>query len=199
MIVVPDLPTIPAATPQVRKVPTMPTRAERNIQKDMKDVDMAMIIGSRTAPATSDGAAARRKPDIAEVYSPPRVTASAAKYNLQPGWSLDLTTVDKNGVPWDFSKGSRRRDGRDRLEATRPKVLIGSPMCKAFSALHALSAGKRDPNVVRRQLVEAEVHSRFCCELYELQIRRGDYFVHEHPAGATSWRCECVRRILAIP
>ncbi len=47
--------------------------------------------------------------------------------------------------------------------------------------------------------MEAEVHLRFCCELYELQSRRGDYFVHEHPAGATSWKCECVRRIMAIP
>eukprot|EP00972_Heterocapsa_arctica_P012085 1773168-Heterocapsa_arctica.AAC.1 len=58
---------------------------------------------------------------------------------------------------------------------------------------------KRDPEVVRRQLVEAEVHLICCCELYELQIRRGDYFVHEHPATATSWKCECVRRLMAIP
>eukprot|EP00972_Heterocapsa_arctica_P085543 12608343-Heterocapsa_arctica.AAC.1 len=62
-------------------------------------------------------------------------------------------------------------------------------MCTAFSALQALSATRRDPEVVRRQVVEAEIHLRFCCELYELQIRCGDYFVHEHPAGATSWRC----------
>eukprot|EP00972_Heterocapsa_arctica_P008425 1230708-Heterocapsa_arctica.AAC.1 len=60
-------------------------------------------------------------------------------------------------------------------------------MCTAFSALQALSARRRDPEV-RRQLVEAEVHLRFCRELYELLIRRVDYFVHEHPASATSWR-----------
>eukprot|EP00972_Heterocapsa_arctica_P028162 4143011-Heterocapsa_arctica.AAC.1 len=72
-------------------------------------------------------------------------------------------------------------------------------MCTAFSALQALSAAKRDPEVVRRQRVEAEVHQRFCCELYELQIKQGDYFVHEHPAGATSWKCECIRRLMAIP
>ena len=38
------------------------------------------------------------RPDIAEVYSPPRVTASAAEHGLLPGWSLDLTFVDANGV-----------------------------------------------------------------------------------------------------
>eukprot|EP00972_Heterocapsa_arctica_P078908 11636195-Heterocapsa_arctica.AAC.1 len=62
-------------------------------------------------------------------------------------------------------------------------------MCTAFSALQALSARRKDPEVVRRQLVEAEVHLRFCCKLYELQIGRGASFFHAHPAGATSWKC----------
>eukprot|EP00972_Heterocapsa_arctica_P060249 8885830-Heterocapsa_arctica.AAC.1 len=31
------------------------------------------------------GAATRRRPDIAEIYSPPRITAVAAKHGLQPG------------------------------------------------------------------------------------------------------------------
>jgi hypothetical protein len=146
-----------------------------------------------------EGAAARWRPDVAEVYSPPRVTKVAAEFGLVPGWSLDLTTVDRHGVAWDFTRASRRKDARDLLEATRPRVLIGSPMCTAFSALLALSASKRDPEVVRRLRVEAEVHLRFSCELYELQIRRGDYFVHEHPAGATSWKCECIRRMMSIP
>ena len=82
---------------------------------------------------------------------------------------------------------------------TKPRFLIGTPMCKAFSSLQALNQGKRDPEVVRREMVEAEMHLRFSCELYELQLKRGDYFVHEHPASATSWRCECMRRIMAIP
>ncbi len=112
---------------------------------------------------------------------------------------MDLTTVDKHGVYWDFSKSSRREEARDLLELTRPRVLIGSSMCKAFSALQALNVDKRDPEVARRQLVDAEVHLRFCCELYELQIKRGDYFVDERPVSATSWKCECGRRIMAIP
>ena len=31
---------------------------------------------------------------VAEVYSPPRVVESAARYGLSPGWSLDLTQND---------------------------------------------------------------------------------------------------------
>eukprot|EP00972_Heterocapsa_arctica_P107702 15863501-Heterocapsa_arctica.AAC.1 len=64
----------------------MPTRAERAAQKD---VDMAVITLCRAARTAEKykgnigdgGAAARQKPDVAEVYSPPRVTAVAAKYN----------------------------------------------------------------------------------------------------------------------
>ena len=37
--------------------------------------------------------------DIAEVYSPPRVTAEAAKYSVKPGEAFDLT------CGWDFNKG----------------------------------------------------------------------------------------------
>ena len=147
-----------------------------------------------------DGAATSgRRPDISEIYSPPRLTAVASRHGLQPGWSLDLTTRDQRGEAWDFSKTSRRQDARELLERSRPGVLIGSPMCTAFSALQALSAHRRTPEENRRLLVEAEVHLRFCCELYERQLKRGAFFVHEHPATATSWRCECVRRLMAIP
>ena len=167
----------------------------RAVPRSRKD-DQKQRAGERAcvpAPRTA------LRPDIAEVYSPPRVTASAAKYGLTAGWSLDLTVVDANGVAWDFTKVSRRDDARNLVIRTKPKVLIGSPMCKAFSALQALNQNKRDPEVVRRELVVAEMHLRFSCELYELQLKRGDYFVHEHPAGATSWRCDCMRRLMAIP
>ena len=44
---------------------------------------------------------------VSEIYSPPRVTAAAARLKqlgIDPGAALDLTTVDELGRPWDFSK-----------------------------------------------------------------------------------------------
>ncbi len=105
-----------------------------------------------------------RPNDISEIYSPPLVTKLAEKHGLTPGWSLDLTVPDERGIMWDFTKAARREDARRLVQSTRPKVLIGSPMCKAFSALQALNRSKRDPEVVRRELVIAEMHLRFCCE-----------------------------------
>ena len=36
----------------------------------------------------------------------------------------------------------------------------------------------------------------FCCELYKLQAEAGRYFLHEHPAQATSWQLAEVRELL---
>ena len=35
--------------------------------------------------------------DVAEIYSPPRVTKRAEQWGLKGGWSLDLTTKDSDG------------------------------------------------------------------------------------------------------
>ena len=36
--------------------------------------------------------------DISEIYSPPRIVALAEQYRLRPGFSLDLTTHDAEGI-----------------------------------------------------------------------------------------------------
>ena len=55
---------------------------------------------------------------ITEIYSPPRVTACAKSlpgFGIVPGLALDVTTVDENGVAWDFDIPSRRDEARRRI------------------------------------------------------------------------------------
>jgi hypothetical protein len=40
---------------------------------------------------------------VAEVFSPPRVVKMPHELGLKGGWSLDITTCDEQGIPWDFS------------------------------------------------------------------------------------------------
>ena len=53
-------------------------------------------------------------PDVAEIYSPPRIVQEAGLRSyggrkLKPGWSLDLTVDDPDtGRPWDLSDGKVR-------------------------------------------------------------------------------------------
>ena len=37
--------------------------------------------------------------DVVETYSPPRMAAMAAKLGYVPGFSMDLTTMDEDGMP----------------------------------------------------------------------------------------------------
>ena len=138
---------------------------------------------------------------VSEIYSPPRVTAAAKllpELRCVPGFALDLTVQNEQGLPWDFDLLENRQRARAMVEAEKPMLLIGSPMCTAFSAWQHLNKHRRDPTVITKEYTRAMIHIRFCMELYALQAAAGRYFVHEHPAQATSWAEEEVRRIANV-
>ena len=85
-----------------------------------------------------------------------------------------------------------RARARKYVEENKPKLLIGSPMCTMFSTLRNLSKWNEEK---QRKWVEARVHIQFVCELYEEQIKGGRWFLHEHPAGASSWHLEEIKKI----
>ena len=76
---------------------------------------------------------------VSEIYSRPRITQELkirrSKFrNLAPGLAFDLTVKDPDdGQPWDFSLKSKRDKARRILQESKPILLIGSPMCTAFS------------------------------------------------------------------
>ena len=43
------------------------------------------------------------------------------------------------------------------------------------------------------------VHIAFCAELYRKQLDAGRRFLHEHPAGATSWQTGIVQDLMKEP
>ena len=107
---------------------------------------------------------ARQGVDVAELFSPPRVTEMARKYGLKPGEAFDLTTG------WDFNQAQDRDRARDILTSTKPKLLIGSPECTMFSGLQNMKAWS---TVKQRKLDTARQHLRFVCGLYKEQMERG--------------------------
>ena len=69
---------------------------------------------------------------IAEVYSPPRVTAEGKAMGVKCGFAFDVTVPDKDGYVWDFTKRSCRRRAWMRLKEECAYMLVGSPPCTAF-------------------------------------------------------------------
>jgi hypothetical protein len=157
-------------------------------------------MGSSGRLRRKDGRTAIKK-IVSEIYSPPRVTkilSGMLGHALAPGLALDLTCTDPyGGLPWDFDTADKRERARKLFREQRPVVLIGSPMCTAWSTWQRLNKHKRDPEVVAREMVKSRVHLVFTMELYREQLEEGRLFIHEHPLHAASWMEECVQELLA--
>jgi hypothetical protein len=135
---------------------------------------------------------------VAEMFSPPRVTAAAERIKhlqILPGFALDLRTCDEHGTPWNFDSAERRQAARQKLQAEKPMFLVGTPMCRRFCGWQRINDPKRDPEVVKREHTQALVHLGFMCEMYKAQEDAGRYFLHEHPESASSWREECIKDV----
>ena len=85
--------------------------------------------------------------DVAELYSPPRVTEEAKKFGLSAGAAFDLTTG------WDFRLERDRNLAKEYVRTHKPKLVIGSPMCTMFSVLQRLSPWTEEK---QRRWCEAE-------------------------------------------
>ena len=73
---------------------------------------------------------------VSEIYSPPRVTAATKllpELRIIPGFALDLTTADTDGQLWDFDSKVMRERALQKVRDEKLSLLIGSPMCTAFS------------------------------------------------------------------
>jgi hypothetical protein len=140
---------------------------------------------------------------VAELYSPPRVTAALPRPSA-PGWSglvagstFDLR-ADEAGIAWDFTKPHDRKRAWERLRTEEPFLVVGSPPCTMFSRLQLnLNANKMGKIEWERRRREAELLLVFAAAVYALQVRSGRHFLHEHPAGASSWRHPAIAKLYA--
>lgn len=132
---------------------------------------------------------------VAKVYGPPRVVETANKICLRGGLGLDLTTHDEYGPSWGFN-GTRtgNRAVRNVLE-DKPLVLIRGPMCTEYSAMNRINHSMMSKEDVEQRMAYAREHLECCMKLYEIQRRSGRYFLHGHPARASSWEDALIRRL----
>ena len=179
----------------------LPTNSE--IDSDMKgenDVPMGEVVGMLMKISEGGTHAGRMKQearkmnealqvDMAEVFSPPRVTAEGKNWGFRIGEAMDLLTG------WDFNKLSDRKRAQAYIEKYRPRLIIGSPSCTAFSQLQNLNP---DSVEKQRKWREGCRHLKFVVELYKQQMEAGRWFLHEHPAGATSWGTGEIRKLMEM-
>ena len=124
------------------------------------------------------------KYDICELFSQPRVSATATKRGLRGGWSLDLLHTDPvTGSTWDLSDKMVQDRVWKLVRRDKPLVIGLSPECTLFSALQNL----RKTEIPRDDLKRAMDCVRFCVEIANYQRSKHRYFYFEHPLTASSW------------
>ena len=79
------------------------------------------------------------------------------------GFAFDIMVLDPDdGQPWDLSVKAKRDKARAMIREQRPFMLIGSPMCTAFSTWQRLNAARsKDPDAMRRAKEGAILHFNF--------------------------------------
>ena len=85
------------------------------------------------------------------------------------------------------------------VKSKKPLLLIGSPMCTAFSTWQWIGDRIRCPMIVAVEKWRAVEHFGFCIELYREQMRHGRCFVHGHPVCASSRQDEEMRKLIDEP
>ena len=118
-------------------------------KSDQQGDDDDPTNASATARSSSDGMALHlsrmrhqvilARVDMMEAYSPPRVAPVAEAMGMTSGGSLDLTTTNDQGVPWDFSKIDRRETAWDLLGKKKPLVRIVSVTCTFWSSMNNIN------------------------------------------------------------
>ena len=105
------------------------------------------------------------------------MTKEAAKHGLIAGWSLDLL------AGWNLSLAKTRKHARAFLEESKPKLLVGPPMCTFSSNLMAWNWKKMKPGMAKRCWRGAVLHLNFAVELYRAQMEAGRLFLHATAVG----------------
>ena len=107
------------------------------------------------------------------------MTKLAHGFGLNAGFAYDLLTYDETGEPWDFYLPHQREKRLRHKMEQKPQILIGSPMCTAFSALQGLNKWRINPKKWETRMEKGIRYIRFAVKLYRLQAEQGTWFLHE--------------------
>ena len=130
------------------------------------------------------------KYDIAELFSPVRMTGMAKEFDLRGGWSIDDRCTDPiTGRTYGFRTKKDQNEVRKMIRKDRPLVLTVSPPCTLFSIANQ---GPIDP----RELAGAVEMIKRSMEMCDIQRREGRYFVFEQPQGSRAWDLEVVKKMV---
>ena len=113
---------------------------------------------------------------------------------------FDLRATRDDSCNWDLSLAQHRREALAIIESDNPDFVIRAPPCTAFSALNVwFNYPSMEPEAVQAKLAAGLVHLRFAAQICRSQVKRGKFFLYEHPRSARSWSDPAIKKLLSIP
>ena len=92
--------------------------------------------------------------------------------------SMDITTVNEQGVQWDFTNVEMRNQAFRKIVAEKAFLLIGAHPCAHWRPKSNASWSRMTEREKDDELHRARVHMQFVCRMYKLQHDEGRYFLH---------------------
>ena len=108
---------------------------------------------------------------------------------------MDITTVNEQGVQWDFTNVEMRNQAFRKIVAEKPFLLMGAHPCANWRSKSNVSWTRMTQREKDDELHRARVQMEFVCRMYKLQPGEVRYLLHEHCQSELPWRKDCVEEI----
>ena len=131
--------------------------------------------------------------DFVELYNPGNFTAN--KGELVAGTVIDC----KINPQFDLTSSQVKQEVAVLIEKEDPLFLIGAPPCTVFSSMQNMKQRHNVGKAWEIKYQQGLAHLEYAVQLYWEQISRGRFFLHEHPATATSWGLPIIKELERHP
>ena len=121
-------------------------------------------------------------------------------FTANKGELISGTVIDcKVNPQFDLTSSQVRQEVATLIEKEDPLFLIGVPRCTVFSSMQNINQKHNTGEAWEVKYQQGLSHLEYAVQLYWEQISRGRFFIHEHPATATSWGLPLIKELERHP
>ena len=131
--------------------------------------------------------------DFVELFNPGNFKEQ--KSSLVAGGTYDVRV----NPAIDLTRDSVRQQVRKDIEKEDPLILLGAPPCTVFSPMQNMNQKHHIGDAWEKKKQDGMDLMLFATQCYWDQIERGMFFLHEHPATASSWGLNALQELEAYP
>ena len=119
--------------------------------------------------------------DFVELFNPGNFTACAQ--DLQPGTIYDVRVDPEKGMRVETYRIQARHD----IARADPLIVLAAPPCTVFSSMQNINQKHHGTPEWEKKYEDGLTLLQLSVDVCWDQISRGKFFLHEHPATASSW------------